>query len=628
MVHGDGDADGDQDGYDGDASTLSHSERGGRLTTFSFDSSGWMYVYHFGAAQYLQQHILPHLPPDGVAFSGSSGGALAGAALCCGVDVDALMRFIVACHPECEFNPWRLLTCAEEALSIFLPPGSEQLAQRKCATTTAQHTPRISCHHEQHATHRAPTKHTRPRKPTRPGTARPYTRVAEARAPSRPRRLRVLVTRAELKWLSWPLRPQVISSYGSHEELSQTLRATCHIPLLGGLRPYPVHRPDGSSRGAFFDGLFWPSILYAWRSFDSSDALFKTSGIGWPTAHIHLPIPVPPHWIILPPSQRTLWRLYAAGYDDAARFFAKRARHRRVLSSGHMLPRLDELPPPPHRPDYALLVLIVLGWLHLLLLTLCLPLVPAYLVVRSLLRPTSPLETDRRRARREAHQISACEEERTLEWMWRWFRQGAASSACLWIRESASCLVLGLGLGLGLVASRVRLCRPLCSLPPLPCSPHRPLACPRPYHLAPTISPILTLRPTSPSHAGLGVSLLLALWPLALLVIGIRSLWPFDSTSPLPPPPPSSITSRAASHLGSPLASPFTSRDATPPPSPTVRPFRCRHPVAFASTADSEATAQRTRPGGMGPGDVNGTSSTNGFGSEQQRKADALRSMR
>ncbi len=99
-----------------------------------------------------------------------------------------------------------------------------------------------------------------------------------------------------------------------------------------------------------------------------------------------------------------------------------RARRRRVLSSGHILPRLDELPPPSHRPDYALLVLIVLGWLHLLLLTLCLPLVPAYLVVRSLLRPISPLETDRRR--REAHQMNADEEERTLEWLWRWFRRG------------------------------------------------------------------------------------------------------------------------------------------------------------------------------------------------------------
>ena len=145
--------------------------------------------------------------------------------------------------------------------------------------------------------------------------------------------------------------------------------------------------------------------------------------------------------------------------------------------------------------------------------------------------------------------------------------------------------------------------------------------------LAPTLSHTLTLRPTSPSHAGLGVSLLLALWPLALLVLGIRSLWPFDSTSPLPPPPPSNITSLAASHLGSPLASPFTSRDATPPPSPTVRPFRCRHPAAFASMADSEPTGQRTRPGGMGPGDANG-STTNGSRSEQQRKADALRSMR
>ena len=56
--------------------------------TFSFDSSGWLYVYHLGAAHFLQQHVLPHLDAEQTAFSGSSGGALVAAALCTGVDVE------------------------------------------------------------------------------------------------------------------------------------------------------------------------------------------------------------------------------------------------------------------------------------------------------------------------------------------------------------------------------------------------------------------------------------------------------------------------------------------------------------------------------------------------------------
>ena len=45
----------------------------GAKTTFSFDSSGWMYCYHLGVARYLQMHVLPKLPANRVAFSGSSG---------------------------------------------------------------------------------------------------------------------------------------------------------------------------------------------------------------------------------------------------------------------------------------------------------------------------------------------------------------------------------------------------------------------------------------------------------------------------------------------------------------------------------------------------------------------------
>jgi len=318
-------------------------------TTFSFDSSGWMYVYHLGVAQYLQKHVLPTLPADRVAFSGSSGGALVAAALCGQIDIEELTRFVIACQPECQFNPWRMLPCADEAIATFLP-NAAPVVQR-------------SFNH----------------------------------------RLRVLVTRIDLHfWRRWLLRPQAVSKWCDRDELSQTLRASCHIPVLGGVLPYRVTKSDGTPLGAFYDGLFWPSILYTWRAFDTSDSVLKISGFGWPMAHIRLPLPVPPHWLVLPPSQRTLWRLYAAGYDDAARYFARPSRYAEHIaaqgaspSAPPRFPTPAELPPAPRHVDLALLAIILLGWAHLLLLTIASPLMPLYFAMRNSLRPLSPIECAR-----------------------------------------------------------------------------------------------------------------------------------------------------------------------------------------------------------------------------------------
>ena len=88
-----------------------------------------MYVYHFGAALYIQKHILPLLPKERVAFSGSSGGSLVACALCCGIDIEDLTRFVIGCQPECEWNPWRMLPCADEAIAKFLPPEAHKMAR-------------------------------------------------------------------------------------------------------------------------------------------------------------------------------------------------------------------------------------------------------------------------------------------------------------------------------------------------------------------------------------------------------------------------------------------------------------------------------------------------------------------
>jgi hypothetical protein len=277
---------------------------------------------------------------DDVAFSGSSGGALVACALCCGIDIDTMTEHIIeTCQPQCIFNPWKMLPCADEALRIFLPTYA-------CKSVS--------------------------------------------------NRLRVLVTRFELRWGRPLVRPQVVSTFGSHAELRQILRASCHIPLLGGLLPYQVQGEDGKARGAFYDGLFWPSILYTWRVFGPTDTLLKVSGIGWPTAHVALPLPVPPHWTMLPPSRKTLWRLYQAGQDDTARYFA---RHGRPKPSASLFPSPSDLPPAPPRRDLKLLFLVAVGWLHLLVLTIFAPCVPVYLFVRNLTH--TPSSSERRPSTRE-----------------------------------------------------------------------------------------------------------------------------------------------------------------------------------------------------------------------------------
>merc|ERR1712032_1694979 len=93
----------------------SETEQDPSRLTFRFDSSGWFYVYHFGVAQWLKEHLLPEglTPEDAstdkypktLAFSGSSGGALVAGALAAGINIRNLFEFVLGQHPACRRNP-------------------------------------------------------------------------------------------------------------------------------------------------------------------------------------------------------------------------------------------------------------------------------------------------------------------------------------------------------------------------------------------------------------------------------------------------------------------------------------------------------------------------------------------
>jgi hypothetical protein len=315
----------------------------GRVT-FSFDSSGWLYTYHLGVACCLQQQLLGRGPAAELeeavgdfAFSGSSGGALVAAALATGIDVYELAHFVIGCQDECQYNPWRMFPCTERALDQFIGSSAYEQANGRLRVlltriqllsvkpalrpetvstfASTHHLKQVGCGGRVgNCTLAAPSGLAVSSRAlggcahSMPIVTMPCT---DAPSAQRARALRLPHTRTLIV------------------DPSQVLRASCHIPVLAGGFPYHVERQlaaDGSvvhAGGNFVDGLYWPSVLFMWRAFDRADTLVKVSGLGNPMAAIRPPMPMPLHWVVLPPSPDVLWKIFACGYHDAARWLVK-----------------------------------------------------------------------------------------------------------------------------------------------------------------------------------------------------------------------------------------------------------------------------------------------------------------
>lgn len=232
--------------------------------TFRFDSSGWFYVYHFGVALWLQEHIMPEgltaeecetsKYPKSVAFAGSSGGALVGGTMASGINSRDLFEFVLKLQPQYKHRPWKIFEAVEKALKIFLPKN-------------------------------APTTLTG--------------------------RLRVLVTRV---WWKFPFcTGEVVDQFDSWEDCFHMLRASCHVP---GLQIFPY-----SHRGRhYYDGLVWPSLFVPWSG-DDAKLVVKVSAVSTPMSDIRAPMS-PLWWTLLPPEADVLRGLFWTGYRDTALWFA------------------------------------------------------------------------------------------------------------------------------------------------------------------------------------------------------------------------------------------------------------------------------------------------------------------
>jgi elongation of very long chain fatty acids protein 4 len=235
---------------------------GHEQVTLCFDSCGWFFVYHFGVAQWVSEHLLPEgmtasdtetsLYPKGIAFSGSSGGSLVAGALGSGINVHHLFEYVLELRDWAKWNPFKIFPALESALVKFLPSN--------CARSLSG-------------------------------------------------RVRVLLTRVKL---SPPfIAGEIVDQYRDWNEAFHTLRASCHIPGCS-LFPWKLNGRY------YFDGLMWSSFFVPWVSDDS--LTIRISAISRPLTDIRAPFH-PLWWALFPPREDVLRGLYWIGYREAARWF-------------------------------------------------------------------------------------------------------------------------------------------------------------------------------------------------------------------------------------------------------------------------------------------------------------------
>eukprot|EP00928_Gymnodinium_smaydae_P022384 TRINITY_DN18823_c0_g2_i2.p1 TRINITY_DN18823_c0_g2~~TRINITY_DN18823_c0_g2_i2.p1 ORF type:complete len:728 (-),score=42.29 TRINITY_DN18823_c0_g2_i2:73-2208(-) len=236
-----------------------------KRVTFSFDSCGWLMVYHFGVSAWLYDHLqlkrtgtVGSVAPEGVAFSGSSGGSLISVVLGSGTDPREVFKYMLQQYPLCRRNFTEMFPAVERALRKFQYAGAHR---------------RLSGH------------------------------------------IRVLLTRVT----PWPpfVLGEVADDFADNETAIRKCCASCHVPIVAGVRPLKI------GDGYYYDGLLWPSRLFVpWRAADG-DHVVRISSVPNGVGDICIMQRVPLWWMILPPPPHILRGIFWCGYRDAARWFSK-----------------------------------------------------------------------------------------------------------------------------------------------------------------------------------------------------------------------------------------------------------------------------------------------------------------
>jgi len=231
---------------------------------FSFDSSGWLFLYHWGVAAWLEDHFGVRESDDSmpISMSGSSGGALVAVGIASRIRIRDMVEFIIKSAKDIPFRrkPW--------IASKFVETTIDKFFTQEC-----------------------------------------FERINN--------NVRILMTKVRSKPPFFAA--EAATKFNSLAHAKLLLRASSHIPVFFGVLPFYVKE----QKGYYYDGLMWPSMVAPWRYWNKeSDHIVKVSVYAAATtAQIRPTTWMPPLWCIFPPSPNILWGLFWAGYKDAEQFY-------------------------------------------------------------------------------------------------------------------------------------------------------------------------------------------------------------------------------------------------------------------------------------------------------------------
>ena len=220
--------------------------------TVSLSASGLMVIYQLGVLAGLSEKF----DMDGVRYVGASAGALAGAAMCTGQNLRDLAGRFIASAPTIAACPRKMATELERNMFDMCPND----AAEACTG-----------------------------------------------------RLSIVTSVLDVKYLFPRLRACMLpNTYASNTQLLESLRASCHVPLVCGVLPRTV----SSVPGWHYDAMLTEPQPQPQDETDA-DGWLRINWKQTEEADIVPSVPLGKWWCINPPAQDVLWGIYWLGVHDA-----------------------------------------------------------------------------------------------------------------------------------------------------------------------------------------------------------------------------------------------------------------------------------------------------------------------
>ncbi|CAD7937149.1 unnamed protein product [Amoebophrya sp. A120] len=277
--------------------------------------------------------------PACLGFSGSSGGALVGCALACGVDVRALAEYAISLFPTIGHNPVLAVRALDGAMAKFLEPNMFRRASNRIRIllTNVRITkpPFLTAEviHEFHSdAHLRNCLKASSHVPLVAGWL-PFKMTPEMVSGTAP------VAGPTGTPASSPLPEDedgpkagvLASSSASKKTVTRSKTAPETERIVGNRAPASSAKPSSSTSSTgpaepstpipkvnnwYLDGLAWLTFLVPWRTFHPDDSVVKVSALSAPTADIVPRIIIPFWWAGFPPSEKVLRGIFWSGYQD------------------------------------------------------------------------------------------------------------------------------------------------------------------------------------------------------------------------------------------------------------------------------------------------------------------------